>query len=97
MMIHTPPRHLDVVPDPVECQGLVIQPHVAGGLLTAEVEEAECSHPVIMSIISVSHQSSRGHPSPVLQTGYNETTLGCKDISIINLDDNTRERSKSNP
>ena len=35
--------HLDVVPDPLERQGLVIQPHVTRGLLTAQVEKTKCS------------------------------------------------------
>ena len=36
---------LDVVPDPLEGQGLVIQPHVARGLLTLQEEESECANP----------------------------------------------------
>ena len=37
--------HLDVIPDPLERQGLVIQTHVTRGLLAAEIQESECANP----------------------------------------------------
>ena len=37
--------HLNVISDPLECQSLVIQTHVTWGLVTAEIQESECSNP----------------------------------------------------
>ena len=46
-LILVPPELSDVVPDPVEGEGLVPQPHVAGDLLTGGGEEAEGPQPVV--------------------------------------------------
>ena len=46
-LILVPPKVFDVVPDPVDGEGLVPQAHVARDILTDGGEEAEGSEPIV--------------------------------------------------